>query len=160
MIQQGRGGQIEQVVISGDLCSPSSFFFLSVMDQEIPKRIPMVGIHISGKKKKATFVSPEIEREEREVHLLWEKGKRGGNTYIYVILLLKLVWIVSGYHLKRYMTKAQLRLAKTVHALSLIFCRVVGLRRSAMGDGVREEGEEEDGWMESLARDSITRAKT
>lgn len=38
------------------------------------------------------------------------------STYIYFILLLKLGWIVCGYHRNIHMIVAQLRLAKTGHA--------------------------------------------
>lgn len=40
---------------------------------------------------------------------------------MYCMLLFRLGWRVSGYHLNRYITDAQLRLAKIGHALFCIF---------------------------------------
>lgn len=45
------------------------------------------------------------------------------------MLLLRLETRVSGYQRKMYMTKAQLRLAKTGHALFLIWARDSGVIR-------------------------------
>lgn len=93
-----------------------------------------------------------------------------GATYIYFILLLKLGWIVSGYQRKMYMTRAQLRLAKTGQAPAWICARAEGERKGCVREAAGEpdvgKGEEAArervrwGWMESLARASMTRAKT
>jgi hypothetical protein len=85
---------------------------------------------------------------------------------MYFILLLKLGWMVSGYHRKMYMTSAQLILAKTGQAPAWIFCRAEAERKGWVGrDGAvvvvkGEDGRVLRGWMESLARASMTRAKT
>jgi hypothetical protein len=76
--------------------------------------------------------------------------------------------MVSGYHLKMYMTSAQLRLAKTGQADFWIVLIDEEERKGcvgAEGDGdVGENGEERlcdrRGWIESLASASMTRAKT
>lgn len=68
------------------------------------------------------------------------------------MLLRKLDARVSGYHRKRYMTNAQLRLAKAGQALLVIVARASGV--------MREESGCMSGWTESFARESITRAKT
>jgi hypothetical protein len=57
-------------------------------------------------------------------------------AYIYFILLLKLGWMVSGYHRKMYITKAQLKLAKTGQALAVILSRERGERKEV---DLREE---------------------
>lgn len=67
---------------------------------------------------------------------------KAGRTYIYLMLLLKLGWMVSGYHRKIYMTKAQLRLAKTGHALFWMVEMVEGEKTGWVGkDGMVEKGE-------------------
>jgi hypothetical protein len=76
----------------------------------------------------------------------------GGETYMYTILLRKLEAKVSGYHRKIYMTKAQVILANTGQALSVILVRASGVMREERGCML--------GWIASLARESITRAKT
>jgi hypothetical protein len=64
---------------------------------------------------------------------------------MYFILLLKLGWMVSGYHRKMYMTSAQLILAKTGQAPAWIFCRAEAERKGWAGftrlDGEFGEGE-------------------
>ena len=78
-------------------------------------------------------------------------------AYMYFMLLRKLGWMVSGYHLKIYITNAQLRLAKTGHALALIFVRVSSDNMCAGMSNVAAWGL---GSMEIFARASMTRAKT
>jgi hypothetical protein len=68
------------------------------------------------------------------------------------MLLRKLDARVSGYHRKRYMTNAQLRLANAGQALLVIWARASGEMREERGCML--------GSTESLARESITRAKT
>ena len=68
------------------------------------------------------------------------------------MLFLRLETTVSGYQRKRYMTNAQLKLANTGHALSEILAR-------ASLETIPDSGSI-PGAIESLARDSITRAKT
>lgn len=68
------------------------------------------------------------------------------------MLLRRLDARVSGYQRKMYMTEAQVILAKTGQALSVIFVRASGVIRDESGCML--------GWMASLARESITRAKT
>lgn len=62
------------------------------------------------------------------------------------------------------MTSAQLMLANTGHALACILSRAEAERKGCVGvEGEEaEKGEERvwRGWMESLARASMTRAKT
>jgi len=71
---------------------------------------------------------------------------------MYTMLLRRLDARVSGYQRKMYMTKAQVMLAKTGHALFVIWVRDSGVIREERGCML--------GWMASLARESITRAKT
>lgn len=68
------------------------------------------------------------------------------------MLLRRLDTRVSGYQRKMYMTKAQVKLAKTGQALSVIEARASGVMREERGCML--------GWMASLARESMTRAKT
>lgn len=68
------------------------------------------------------------------------------------MLLRRLETRVSGYHRKIYMTNAQLRAAKAGYVLLEICVRVSGAIREERGFAL--------GSMESLARESITRAKT
>lgn len=86
------------------------------------------------------------------------KPARIANTYIYFMLLLKLGCMLSGCHRKMNMTKAQLRLAKTGHALALIFSRISGERSCVGRTGIGIEGDGVE--MERRARASMTRAKT
>lgn len=74
------------------------------------------------------------------------------------MLLLKLGCMLSGCHLKMNMTKAQLRLAKTGQAFTLIFSRSSRERSCVgrVGKGTEGDGVE----MERRARASMTRAKT
>jgi len=55
---------------------------------------------------------------------------------MYFILLLKLGWILSGCHLKIYMTNAQLKLANTGHAFSCIRLLISGSSRCVHSVGV------------------------
>jgi hypothetical protein len=71
---------------------------------------------------------------------------------MYTILLRRLEARVSGYQRKIYMTDAQVILAKTGQALSVIFVRASGVMREESGCML--------GWMASFPRESITRAKT
>lgn len=79
---------------------------------------------------------------------------------MYFILLLRLDCILSGCHLKTYMTSAQLRLAKTGQAFCSIFAFTSGenLWEGNVGVGVVlvKLGDS----MLSFASASITRAKT
>ena len=79
---------------------------------------------------------------------------------MYFILLLKLGWMVSGCHLKMYMTKAQLRLAKIGQALFSILDFHSGDNLWVNNVGVGVELVALGCSMLSLARASITRAKT
>jgi len=79
---------------------------------------------------------------------------------MYFILLLKLDWMLSGCHLKMYMTKAQVKLANTGQALFSIFAFNSGDSLWVNRVGVGVELVVLGGWMLSLARASITRAKT
>lgn len=76
------------------------------------------------------------------------------------MLLLKLGWMLSGCHLKMYMTKAQLRLANTGQACCRIFSLVDGGRRCVHNVGVGVELVMLGGSMLSLAKARTTRAKT
>jgi hypothetical protein len=91
--------------------------------------------------------------------LLTEMQTRGDeNAYIYFMLLLKLGCMLSGRHLKMYMTSAQLRLANTGHAFALIFSRTSSGRSCVGMVGMGTDG---DG-VETARRPSasMTRAKT
>ena len=77
---------------------------------------------------------------------------------MYFILLLKLGCMLSGRHLKMYMTKAQLRLANTGHAFAFILSRI-SRERSCVGKvGIGTAGDGVE--TERRARASMTRAKT
>lgn len=94
------------------------------------------------------------------------KRKRGvwwRKAYIYFILLLKLGWMLSGYHRKTYITHAQLRLAKTGHELACMRARSAGVRRGGCDLLLASDDDDEEGegaWMDSFAIASMTRAKT
>lgn len=81
-------------------------------------------------------------------------------TYMYFILLLKLDWMLSGCHLKMYMTNAQLKLANTGQALFSIFAFSSGESLWVKSVGVGVELVALGGSMLSFARASITRANT
>lgn len=68
--------------------------------------------------------------------------------------------MLSGCHLKMYMTMAQLKLAKTGQAFCRIFSLVDGGSRCVHSVGVGVELVMLGGSMLSLAKASITRAKT
>jgi hypothetical protein len=100
----------------------------------------------------------------RNTNLIPERTWEKRETYIYFILLLKLGWMVSGYHLKIYMTRAQLSEEKTGHADFWIVSLCEAERKGWDNDGVVEVNDEDvrvrRGCIDSLARASITRAKT
>lgn len=77
---------------------------------------------------------------------------------MYFILLLRLGCTLSASHLKMNMMNAQVRLAKTGHALACIFVRISG-ESSCVGRGGNLEFAVA-GCTDSLASASITRAKT
>ena len=77
---------------------------------------------------------------------------------MYFILLLKLGCMLSGCHLKMYITKAQLRLAKTGQAFAFIFSRISGERSCVGRVGMGMEGDGVE--TERRASASMTRAKT
>jgi hypothetical protein len=81
-------------------------------------------------------------------------------TYMYFILLRKLGWMLSGCHLKMYMTNAQLKLANTGQAFLSIFAFSSGenlwVKRVGVGVMLVALG----GSMLSFASASITRANT
>ena len=79
---------------------------------------------------------------------------------MYFILLLKLGWMLSGCHLKIYMTNAQLKLAKMGQALFSILDFNSGDRLCVHSVGVGVVLVILGGSMLSFARASITRAKT
>ncbi len=81
-------------------------------------------------------------------------------TYMYFILLLKLDCMLSGCHLKMYMTNAQLRLANTGQAFCSIFALSSGENLWVNSVGVGVPLVTLGGWMLSFARASMTRAKT
>jgi hypothetical protein len=81
-------------------------------------------------------------------------------AYMYFILLLKLDCMLSGCHLKIYMTKAQLRLANTGQALCSIFAFNSGDNLWVNNVGVGVELVALGGSMLSFARASMTRANT
>jgi hypothetical protein len=56
------------------------------------------------------------------------------------MLLLKLGWTVSGCHRNMYITKAQLRLAKTGQAFAVIFSRADGERNEVDLRSASDEG--------------------
>jgi hypothetical protein len=79
---------------------------------------------------------------------------------MYFILLLKLGWMLSGCHRKIYITKAQLRLAKTGQAFRSIIAFVSGLNRCVNKVGVGVVLVMLGGSMLRRARANMTRAKT
>jgi hypothetical protein len=79
---------------------------------------------------------------------------------MYFMLLLKLDWMLSGCHLKMYMTNAQLKLAKTGHAFFWTMALVSGDSLCVHNVGVGVVLVMLGGSMLSLANASTTRAKT
>lgn len=114
------------------------------MDEEIFERIPVIRVYVSR-----SLIS--VARYNVQ-HV--------AKTYMYFMLLLKLGWMLSGCHLKMYITNAQLRLAKTGQAFCWIFSFVAGDSRWVHNVGVGVVLVMLGGSMLSLARASITRAKT
>jgi hypothetical protein len=74
------------------------------------------------------------------------------------MLLLKLGCMLSGRHLKMYMTSAQLRLANTGHAFALIFSRISSGRSCVGMVGMGTDGDGVETARRASA--SMTRAKT
>jgi hypothetical protein len=141
------------------------------MNQKVPKRIPMIRIDISARPRSLVSTLSPSSWHTHQNNPTNRPGifKKRGSTYIYFILLLKLGWIVSGYQRKMYITRAQLRLAKTGQAPAWIWARAEAESKGCVreigepGVGKGEEAARERvrwGWIDSLARASMTRAKT
>jgi len=79
---------------------------------------------------------------------------------MYFMLLLKLGWMLSGCHLKMYITNAQLKLANTGQAFSCIFALVFGDNLCVNSVGVGVPLVMFGDSMLNLANASITLAKT
>jgi hypothetical protein len=119
----------------------------------------VVRIHVSVKSQGVSKI-PHSFPGSPQVHGFYSRTGETGfvDTYIYFMLLRKLGCMLSGFHLKINMTKAQLRLAKAGQAFALIFSRSWGERSCVGRVGIGTEGEGEE--TERRARASITRAKT
>ena len=84
---------------------------------------------------------------------------RGSSTHMYFILLLRLGCILSGCHLKIYITNAQLRLAKTGQEFACILARTSG-ESNCVGNDIGKVESDDGACTESLANANTTRAKT
>jgi hypothetical protein len=128
-----------------------------IMDHKVPERVPVVRVDIA--------IPPHQQDYSMMPYSLELVCKNKWQAYIYFMLLLKLGWIVSGYHRKIYITKAQLRLAKTGQALAVIFSRELGESREVdlrdeTDDGYGNDGSGDGPCTASLARARMTRANT
>jgi hypothetical protein len=114
-----------------------------VVNEEVSEIIPVVRVDISDAQVSITLLGVPVSK-----------------TYMYFILLRKLGWMLSGCHLKMYMTNAQLKLANTGQAFLSIFAFSSGenlwVKRVGVGVMLVALG----GSMLSFASASITRANT